>query len=222
MHIPDGLLDPITIIVLWIITISVMIIGYFKMNTFFKNAESDRLIPYIGVLAAVIFAFQFVNYPIPGGTSGHLVGGTLVAVILGPWASLIVLFLILVVQSLFGDGGITVLGANAFNMGIIGGIVGFYIVVLFVRLLNRTSLKKELKVTIATAIGAYIAIVLAAFVCGIELSFNNAISFQVAVPAMVFWHLFIGIGEAVISALIIYYIYKVKPNFITTEAILGV
>ena len=222
MHIPDGILDPVTIVILWIITISVMIIGYFKMNTFFKNAESDRLIPYIGVLAAVIFAFQFVNYPIPGGTSGHLVGGTLVAVILGPWASLIVLFLILVVQSLFGDGGITVLGANAFNMGIIGGIVGFYIVVLFVRLLNRTSLKKELKVTIATAIGAYIAIVLAAFICGIELSFNNAISFQVAVPAMVFWHLFIGIGEAVISALIIYYIYKVKPNFITTEAILGV
>jgi cobalt/nickel transport system permease protein len=222
MHIPDGILDPVTIVVLWIITISVMIIGYFKMNTFFKNAESDRLIPYIGVLAAVIFAFQFVNYPIPGGTSGHLVGGTLVAVILGPWASLIVLFLILVVQSLFGDGGITVLGANAFNMGIIGGIVGFYIVVLFVRLLNRTSLKKELKVTIATAIGAYIAIVLAAFICGIELSFNNALSFQVAVPAMVFWHLFIGIGEAVISALIIYYIYKVKPNFITTEAILGV
>ena len=222
MHIPDGILDPVTIVVLWIITISVMIIGYFKMNTFFKNAESDRLIPYIGVLAAVIFAFQFVNYPIPGGTSGHLVGGTLVAVILGPWASLIVLFLILVVQSLFGDGGITVLGANAFNMGIIGGIVGFYLVVLFVRLLNRTSLKKELKVTIATAIGAYIAIVLAAFICGIELSFNNAISFQVAVPAMVFWHLFIGIGEAVISALIIYYIYKVKPNFITTEAILGV
>jgi cobalt/nickel transport system permease protein len=222
MHLPDGLLDPITIVVLWIITISVMIIGYFKMNTFFKNAESDRLIPYIGVLAAVIFAFQFVNYPIPGGTSGHLVGGTLVAVILGPWASLIVLFLILVVQSLFGDGGITVLGANAFNMGIIGGIVGFYIVVLFVRLLNRTSLKKELKVTVATAIGAYIAILLAAFVCGIELSFNNAISFQVAVPAMVFWHLFIGIGEAVISALIVYYIYRVKPDFITTEAILGV
>jgi cobalt/nickel transport system permease protein len=222
MHIPDGILDPVTIVILWIITISVMIIGYFKMNTFFKNAESDRLIPYIGVLAAVIFAFQFVNYPIPGGTSGHLVGGTLVAVILGPWASLIVLFLILVVQSLFGDGGITVLGANAFNMGIIGGIVGFYLVVLFVRLLNRTSLKKELKVTIATAIGAYIAIVLAAFICGIELSFNNAISFQVAVPAMVFWHLFIGIGEAVISALIIYYIYKVKPKFITTEAILGV
>lgn len=222
MHLPDGLLDPITIVVLWIITIVFMIFGYFKMNNLFKNAESDRLIPYIGVLAAVIFAFQFVNYPIPGGTSGHLVGGTLVAVILGPWASLIVLFLILVVQSLFGDGGITVLGVNAFNMGIIGGIFGFYIVVLFVRLLNHTSLKKEIKVTLSTAIGAYISIVLAALICGIEISLNGIISIQVAVPAMVFWHLFIGIGEAVISALIVYYIYKAKPEFITTEAIMGV
>jgi cobalt/nickel transport system permease protein len=199
-----------------------MIFGYFKMNSLFKNTESDRLIPYIGVLAAVIFAFQFVNYPIPGGTSGHLVGGTLVAVILGPWASLIVIFLILVVQSLFGDGGITVLGANAFNMGIIGGIFGFYLVVFFVRLFNRTSLKKEVKVAISTAIGAYISIIMAAFFCGIEISINGIFPIQVAVPAMVFWHVLIGIGEAIISGLIIYYIYKVKPDFITTESILGV
>jgi cobalt/nickel transport system permease protein len=222
MHLPDGLLDPVTIVVLWIVTISFLIIGYFKVKRQFKNTDSDRLIPYIGVLAAVIFAFQFVNYPIPGGTSGHLVGGTLVAVILGPWASLIIITLVLVVQSLFGDGGITVLGANAFNMGIIAGMVGFYIVVLFVRLFNHTSLKKEIKVMLSTAIGAYIAIVLAAFLCGVEISLNGIISFQVAVTAMVFWHLFIGIGEAVISALIIYYIYKVKPDFITTEAIMGV
>jgi cobalt/nickel transport system permease protein len=222
MHLPDGLLNPVTIIILWTITIFFMIFGYFKMNRLFKNAESDRLIPYIGVLAAVIFAFQFVNYPIPGGTSGHLVGGTLVAVILGPWASLIVIFLILVVQSLFGDGGITVIGANAFNMGIIGGIVGFYLVVFFVRLLNHTSLKKEIKVTISTAIGSYIAIVLAALMCGIELSTNTLFPIQITVPTMVFWHLFIGIGEAVISALIVYYIYRTKPDFITTAAIMGV
>jgi len=222
MHLPDGFLDPTTIVVLWIITISFMIIGYFKVMRIFKNEESDRLIPYIGVLAAVIFAFQFVNYPTPIGVSGHLVGGTLVAVILGPWASLIVIFLILVVQSLFGDGGITVLGANAFNMGIIGGILGFYIVILFVRLLKHSSLKKEIKVALSTAIGAYISIILAALVCGIEISLNNIVSIQVAVPTMVFYHLFIGIGEAMISALIVYYIYKAKPSFITTEAIMGV
>jgi len=222
MHIPDGLLDPITTIVLWIITIAIMIFGYFRMGKMFEEEDSEKMIPYIGVLAAIIFAFQFVNYPVPGGTSGHLVGGTLVAIILGPWASVIVLFLILVIQSLFGDGGITALGANTFNMGIIGGIVGFYIVMLFVRLLNNTSLKKELKVTIATAIGSYIAIVLASFICGIEIGISGTIPIEIAVPAMVFWHILIGIGEAIISALIVYYIYKTKPDFITTESILRV
>ena len=222
MHIPDGLLDPITTIVLWIATITVMILGYFRMGRMFEKEDSDKLIPYIGVLAAVIFAFQFVNYPVPGGTSGHLVGGTLVAVILGPWASVIVLFLILVIQSLFGDGGITALGANAFNMGIIGGIVGFYLVVLFVKLLKKTSLKKELKVTIATGIGSYIAIVLASFICGIEIAISGTIPIEIAIPAMVFWHLIIGLGEAIISALIVFYIYKTKPDFITTESMLGV
>ena len=222
MHLPDGLLDPVTLIVLWVITVAVMILGYFRMGKMFEKEDSEKLIPYIGVLAAIIFAFQFVNYPVPGGTSGHLVGGTLVAVILGPWASVIVLFLILVIQSLFGDGGITALGANAFNMGIIGGIVGFYLVTFFVRILNKTSLKKELKVSIATAIGSYIAIVLASFICGIEIGISGSIPIAIAVPAMVFWHLLIGIGEGIISALIVFYIYKAKPDLITTESILGV
>lgn len=222
MHLPDGLLDPITLIVLWIIVILVMILGFFRIGKIFENEDSDKLIPYIGVLAAVIFAFQFVNYPIIGGTSGHLVGGTLVAIILGPWASIIVLFLILVIQSLFGDGGITALGANAFNMGIIGGMVGFIIIIGIVRLLNHTSLKKEVKVTIGTAIGSYIAIVLASLVCGIELGISGVIPFEIAIPAMVFWHIFIALGESIISSLIVFYIYKVKPAFITTESILGV
>lgn len=221
MHIPDGLLDPITIVILWIVSITIMIFGYFKMGNLFEKEDSEKLIPYIGVLAAVIFAFQFVNYPIPGGTSGHLVGGTLVAIILGPWASVIVLFLILVVQSLFGDGGITALGANTFNMGIIGGMVGFYIVVLIVKLLNNTSLKKEIKVTIATGIGSYIAIVLASFICGIEIAIGGKIPIEIAIVSMVFWHMIIGIGEGIISALIIFYIYKTKPDFITTESIMG-
>ncbi|MFX0033166.1 MAG: energy-coupling factor ABC transporter permease [Candidatus Hodarchaeota archaeon] len=222
MHIPDGFLDLMTIVVLWLIVVLVMILGYFKMGKVFQKEDSEKLIPYIGVLAAVIFAFQFVNYPILWGTSGHLVGGTLVAVILGPWASLIVLFLILVIQSFFGDGGIIALGANTFNMGVIGGIVGFYIVVFFMKLLNRTSLKKEVKVTISTAIGSYLSIILASFVCGIEIGIAGAVPLDISVPTMVFWHLFIGIGEGIISALIIFFIYKTKPNFILTESILGV
>ncbi|MFX1375696.1 MAG: energy-coupling factor ABC transporter permease [Promethearchaeota archaeon] len=220
MHIPDGILNPATIVTLWAIVVVVMILGYFKIGNVFEKEDSEKIVPYIGVLAAVIFAFQFVNYPVPGATSGHLIGGTLIAVILGPWASILILFLVLVVQSLFGDGGILALGANAFNMGIIGGIFGFYIVVFIVKILNKTSIRKELKVTIATAIGAYISIILAAFMCGIELGLSGAIPFEIAIPAMVYWHLLIGIGEAVISALIIFYIYKAKPDIITTESIM--
>ena len=220
MHIPDGLLNPTTIIFLWVIVIVVMILGYFKIGKIFEKEDSEKLVPYIGVLAAVIFAFQFVNYPVPGGTSGHLIGGTLIAIILGPWASVIILFLVLVVQSLFGDGGILAMGANAFNMGIIGGIVGFYVVVFIVKILNKTSIRKELKVSIATAIGAYISIILAAFICAIELGVSGAVPYGIAIPAMVYWHLLIGIGEAIISSLIIFYIYRVKPDLITTESIM--
>ena len=220
MHIPDGLLDPVTTITLWVIVILVMIFGYFKMGKFFEEEDSDKLIPYIGVLAAVIFAFQFVNYPVPGGTSGHLIGGTLVAVILGPWASVIILFLVLIVQSLFGDGGILALGANAFNMGIIGGIIGFYIVVFIVKILNKTSIKNQMKISIATALGSYSAILLASLACGIEISLGGAIPIEIAIPAMVYWHIFIGIGEAIISALIVFYIIRVKPDLILTKSIM--
>ena len=222
MHIPDGLLDPYTTVVLWIVTIVVMIFGFKKIRNSFEDEDSEKLIPYIGVLAATIFAFQFVNYPVPGGTSGHLVGGTLVGVILGPWAAVVVIFMILVVQSLFGDGGITAIGANTFNMGIICGIGGFYIVKLIIVGLNKTNLAKEKKVSIATGIGSYIAVVSAAFMAGVEIGLGGVIPMAIAIPAMVFWHLLIGIGEAIISAFIVYFIYKVKPELITTEEQLGV
>ncbi len=217
MHLPDGLLDPILIGVLWIIAVIFLIISYFKVGNLFKNEDSEKYIPYIGVLAAVVFAFQFVNYPIPGGTSGHLIGGTLVAVILGPWASVIILFLVLLVQTLFGDGGITALGANTFNMGIICGILGFYIVLGLKKLLSKTRLDKKYIITISTSIGSYIGVVLAALICGIELGISGVIPIEVAIPAMVYWHLLIGIGEAVISGLIVFYILKTKPDFITIE-----
>ncbi len=224
MHLPDGLLEPTTIVVLWIVTIGIIAIGIYRISNskIFSEEDSEKLIPYIGVISAVIFAFQFVNYPIPGGTSGHLVGGTLVAVILGPWSSVIVLFLVLVVQSFFGDGGFTAIGANAFNMGIIGGIFGLLVVKLIVQALNRTQLRKEIKVTIGTAIGAYISILFASIICGVEIAIAGVIPLDYAISAMAIWHAFIGIGEAAISALIVFYIYKTKPTLILSERFLGV
>jgi len=192
------------------------------MGKTFEEEDSDKLIPYIGVLGAVIFAFQFVNFPVPGGTTGHVIGGTVAGVILGPWASVILILMVLIVQSLFGDGGLTAIGPNAFNMGIIGGIVGFYIVKILIKILNKTSIRKEMKVTLSTAIGAYISIVLAAIIAGIEIGLSGTIPIEISVPIMFYWHLLIGIGEAVISALIISFIYKAKPSLISTETKLGV
>ena len=140
MHLPDGLLDPITTVILWIITIVILFLSFLRLKKIFEEEESEKLIPYIGVLAATIFAFQFVNYPVPGGTSGHLVGGTLVGVILGPWAAVVVLFMVIVVQSLFGDGGITAIGPNTFNMGVIAGIGGFYIVKIIMMILHQKTM----------------------------------------------------------------------------------
>ena len=224
MHIPDGLLNPILIVLFWIVSIVVIIIGFYRISNskFFSEEDSEKLIPYIGVIAAVIFAFQFVNYPVPGGTSGHLVGGTLVGVILGPWASVIVLFLVLIVQSFFGDGGFTAIGANTFNMGIIGGMIGFFIVKAMILILNKTNLVKEIKVTIATAIGSYLAIILAATICGLEIAVGGIVPIEIAIPAMLYWHLLIGIGEAAISAMIVFYVYKTKPSLIITEEFMGV
>ena len=222
MHIPDGLLDPVITIVLWGCSILVIVFGFSKISKIFEEEDSEKLVPYIGVIAAVIFAFQFVNYPVPGGTSGHLIGGTLVAVILGPWAAVIVIFMVLIVQSLFGDGGITAVGANAFNMGIVCGIFGFYIVRFMILFFNRTNMRKEIKVTIATAIGSYVAVLTAAFMAAIEIGISGTIPMEVVIFAMVFWHILIGIGEAIISALIVFYIYNTKPNLIITEKMLRV
>jgi cobalt/nickel transport system permease protein len=222
MHIPDGLLDPITTVMLWIITMVILFLCVLRLRKIFEDEESEKLIPYIGVIAATIFAFQFVNYPVPGGTSGHLVGGTLVGVILGPWAAVVVLFMVIVVQSLFGDGGITAIGPNTFNMGIICGVGGFYITKVIMMIFNKTSIREELKISIATGIASYIAIVLAAFTCGVEIGLGGVIPMEIIVTAMVFWHLIIGIGEAVISALIVLFIYKVKPDLIITKENLGI
>ncbi|NVM03601.1 MAG: energy-coupling factor ABC transporter permease, partial [Candidatus Helarchaeota archaeon] len=141
MHIPDGLLAPWLWITLLIISLGILAISFFKLD----EDLDERFVPYIGVLAAFIFAAQFVNFPVPGGTSGHLVGGTLIAIILGPWAAPIIMTLVLLIQAFMGDGGITAIGVNIFNMGVVGGIFGYGLTAIFVRILrNKLDSRKNL------------------------------------------------------------------------------
>ncbi|MFX0141905.1 MAG: energy-coupling factor ABC transporter permease [Candidatus Hodarchaeota archaeon] len=218
MHIPDGILAPWLWIAFLVVTLIILAICFYKL----EKELDEEFVPYIGVLAAFIFAAQFVNFPVPvpGGTSGHLVGGTLIAAILGPWAAPIIMILVLLIQAIMGDGGITAIGVNLFNMGIIGGMFGYVLIVLFVKILGR-KLDTRKNLIISTAIASFITIVVAALMVPIELQLSGVVSWEVSLPPMLIYHSIIGIGEAAITAAVVAYITKAKPELITTIDNLG-
>ena len=124
LHVPDGFLSLPVMLFTWILAIALVAISLNRVEAEYK----DRTVPLMGVCAAFIFTAQMINFPIPGGTSGHLLGGTLAGVLLGPWAGSLVMTVVFIVQGvLFQDGGLTVLGANIFNMGLIGTFGGYYL-----------------------------------------------------------------------------------------------
>ncbi|MGQ9723576.1 MAG: energy-coupling factor ABC transporter permease [Candidatus Jordarchaeum sp.] len=209
MHIPDGYLDPTLVIVFVIVSLAFIIPAFFQA----KKYLGTKAIPLFAVLTAGVFAFQLINFPIVGGTSGHLVGGTLISVFLGPFGALISMSIILLIQAfVFADGGITALGANIFNMGVIGGFVGYYLYLGVRKLVG----KGNWGIRIGAAVGSYLAIVLAALACGLQLGWSYTFPYglQYTVPAMVGWHLVIGIGEAIITVTVIEYVIRMRPDLL--------
>jgi len=164
--------------------------------------------------AAFLFAAQMVNFPVVGGTSGHLVGGTLVAALLGPAAAIVVVTTVLIVQCfLFQDGGVLALGANIFNMAIVNSVAGYAIYRLVCRALPGT----RGRVT-AIAFAAWCATVLAAIVCAGELAWSGTVAWSAAFPAMTIIHMLIGIGEGLISALVLLAVERARPDLISETA----
>lgn len=164
----------------------------------------------MGVCAAFIFAAQMINFPIPGGTSGHLLGGTLAGALLGPWAGSLVMAVVFIVQgTLFQDGGLTALGANIFNMGLIGTFGGYYLYRMIRFAFGRDSVRG---IVVGTAIAAWTSVVVAAIMCAFELSLSGTIPLVVALVAMVWWHLLIGVGEAVITVIALSFIWRTRPD----------
>ena len=166
----------------------------------------------MGVLAAVIFAAQLVNFPIPP-SSGHLVGSTMLAVMLGPWAGMLIIALVLFVQALSGDGGILTYGVNFFNMGIFSCLVGWTLALVLFRGMKKFTDEKK-AVLIATSAASYITVVLAAIVLGIEL-FTVPEYGVTAFIAITGIHAIIGIGEAILTFVILLYFVKAKPQVIS-------
>lgn len=205
MHIPDGFLNPPVFISGWVVSLSVLSLSFKKA----KNIMKDKIVPLMGVMAAFVFAAQMLNFPVLGGTSGHLLGGVLAAVTLGPYAGAIVLTLVLTVQSLiFQDGGLSALGCNIFNMAIAGTILSYY----FYSLLRKILPGKNM--LLAVFISSWFSVVMASIFCSLELAFSGASPLHIVLPAMVFVHLFIGLGEAIITTSVLSFILKVRPDLI--------
>lgn len=203
MHIPDGFLD------LWICAlmyvISAVVIGYSAVKL--KGTLESKQVPLIGVVAAGIFAAQMLNWPIPGGTSAHLVGGAIAGILLGPYAGCLSMASVLTIQCLvFGDGGITALGANIFNMGIVDVFVGYAV---FKALRNFNQ-------DVATFLAGWLGIWLAAVACGIEIGVSSIFKYKIetTVPIMGIWHGILGIVEGIITMLVIRYIALRQPDII--------
>ncbi|MBA7492792.1 putative fused nickel transport protein LarMN [subsurface metagenome] len=208
MHIPDGFLDLKTALTTAIASTGGL--GYAVKEV--RKKLGDKHIPLLGVTSAFIFAAQMLNFPVAGGTSGHFLGGALAAILLGPWASLLIMTVVLVIQCLgFADGGLTALGANVFNMGIIGGVFTYYFI--FIPLKKALPKTKRGFLT-ASAIAAWASVFIASIICSLELAISGTSPLNLALPAMAGVHALIGIGEAIVTIVVLAIVIQIRPDLI--------
>ena len=208
MHIPDGMLSLSVSIICWLITASLLIVAIRRT----QYELGERQVPLMGIMAAFIFAAQMINFPVLGGTSGHLLGGALAAIALGPWAGMLVMAAVIIVQGLlFQDGGILVMGANILNMGILPAIIGYG----FYRSVSRRSIRIRLG---AAGFAAWLSVIAAALFTSLQLWLSQTAQLNVVVPAMLSIHVLIGIGEALITVAALSLIFRTRPELVTNEA----
>jgi cobalt/nickel transport system permease protein len=207
MHIPDGFLSVLVSVSLWIA--SVVVIGYAL-----KRVEKDlgeRQVPLMGVLAACVFAGQMLNFTIIGGTSGHLMGAALCTILLGPWASILIMTCVVSVQALlFQDGGLLALGANIFNMGILGTAVSYAIYCL----LQQGVGKQRWGLFASGAGAAWASIVVVSLAVALQLAVSGTAPANLAIPAMGGIHALIGIGEALITVGAMAFLYATRRDLL--------
>jgi cobalt/nickel transport system permease protein len=207
VHIPDGFLDARTTIA----SSAMAAVGLGLALRTVRRTIPDRRVPLIGVNAAFVFAAQMLNFPVAGGTSGHLIGAALAAVLLGPSAAVLVMSSVLILQAfLFADGGITALGANIFNMAIVAPLLG-HAVYRGVSNLMGGDLRARLT---GTAFGAWCSTVAASVVCAGELALSGTVAWGLALPAMAGVHMAIGVGEALITTLVVAVVARTRPELL--------
>ena len=208
LHIPDGFLSFTVSIICWVITALTISIAVSRSN----RSLGERQVPLMGVMAAFIFAAQMINFPVAGGTSGHLLGGTLAAITLGPWAGMLVMTAVIAVQALlFQDGGLLVMGANILNMGLITVAIGYGLY----RSVSGGS--RTLKLTVA-GIAAWLSVMAGALFTSLQLWLSGTSQLRIVIPAMLTVHALIGLGEALITVAALTFILRTRPDLLGADS----
>jgi cobalt/nickel transport system permease protein len=215
IHIPDGFLSPAICVLMYALSIAFLVWSWKKARVTYPRS----LAPLLAVSSDFIFAAQMINFPIAYGTSGHLVGGTFLSMLLGPYAAILSMTIVLMMQALFfGDGGVSTFGANVFNMAVIGGLSFF-----LVRFLARGP-KRNGRFFLSVYVASWLSVVSGALACGLEIGFSpvflDAGGIAVTVPAMLFWHVLIGLGEGAITTMLVSQLHRLQPTVLNGLTIL--
>jgi cobalt/nickel transport system permease protein len=220
MHIPDGYLSPQTYVPLFGVSLICWSVALKKI----KKELSTKQIPYLAMAAVFSFLIMMFNIPIPGGTSGHAVGAGIIAVLLGPWTAVIAVSVVLIIQALiFGDGGITAIGANSFNIAVVMPFVAYWVF----NLIRGNSIK-PLRLSVAAFMSGYVSLTVSAIMVAIQLGIQPVIAqspdgqplyapypLSVALPVMALEHLLLfSIVEGVVTVLLFKYFIKNEPELI--------
>lgn len=209
LHIPDGFLNFIVSLICWAITVAVLSMAISRTN----KSLGEKQVPLMGIMAAFIFAAQMINFPVAGGTSGHLLGGALAAIVLGPWAAMLVMTAVIAVQALlFQDGGLLVMGANILNMGLLTSAIGYG---LYRGVLGNS---RSVKLTVA-GVAAWLSVMAGALGTALQLWLSGTSSLQTVVLAMLGVHAVIGIGEALITVAALTFIFQTRPDLLDEKSI---
>jgi cobalt/nickel transport system permease protein len=209
MHVPDGFLDAPTSVATGVVAaagIAVALRGA-------RRELDDRTAPMAGLVATFVFAAQMINFPVGAGTSGHLMGGALAAVLVGPWSAVLCLSVVLLVQGLMmADGGITALGTNISLMGLVTVVVGWTTFIVLRRLLPA----RPSAVPVAAAVGAFLSVPVAALVFTLLFSIGGQAPVELSkvVVAMLGWHTLIGLGEAAVTGLVVASVISTRPDLV--------
>jgi cobalt/nickel transport system permease protein len=208
MHIPDGFLSLPTALFCWGVAIVLLAMAIRRT----RGELGERQVPLMGVMAAFIFAAQMINFPVAGGTSGHLLGGALAAITLGPWAGMLVMASVIGVQGLlFQDGGLVVMGANILNMGLLSVLIGYGLY------RGVAGQSRGVRLTVA-GVAAWLSVMAAALATSLELWLSGTSALRIVIPAMLGIHALIGIGEALITVAALAFIIQTRPDLLEAKA----